>query len=542
MNGLCPHEILTRRSYPAAMLRRVAFVVLGFAVLAPAGAAAPHTLIQLNGGGAFMGEPLLRGAGAEEISPSLSMWRVRTTEARRLLPALRRAGIVSLVQPERTLVRTGSTRTAVDPLVSAEWWLADIGADRAAPPGPGVPVTVIDTGIDVTHPEFAGRPDTIALNTQRVTDSPDDFHGTAVSSVVGAPENGFGIIGVYPQAVLRLFDADLSGELTDADAIRGIEAAAQAGPSVINLSWGGVEPDIALQNEIYSVFRRGSIVVAASGNSRDEGNPINFPANMSHVLTVAATDRLDHTASFSSSSSGVDLAAPGVDIEAAIPLAFNPNGYESLDGTSFSAPIVSGATAWVWTARPGLKNTQVFDLMRWSARDVGVPGFDDDTGFGILDIPAALAFEAPPVDPQEPNDDVYLVKPGGLFRTGTAPLTSPTRGSATVKARVDYDEDPEDVYRVWVPARKTVTISVRGTENVDLEAWRPATRSIAESGAAAKRDLAAASAKTGTTLDTVAIRNATARGAYYYADVFPGEEVGAAFYTLTVTTRASAKR
>jgi hypothetical protein len=524
------------------MLRRVALAVLGFAVLAPAAAAAPHTLVQLKGGGAFMGEPLLRAAGGEEISPSLSMWRVRTTEAQRLLPALRRAGVVSLVQPEQPLVRTDASRAAVDPLVPAQWWIANIGADRAVPPGPGIPVTVIDTGTDLTHPEFAGRPNTIALNTQRVSDSLDDFHGTAVASVIGAPENGVGLVGVYPQAVLRLYDSDLSGELTDADAIRGIEAAALAGPSVINLSFGSPEPDIALQNEIYSAFRRGSIVVAASGNSRDEGNPINFPANMSHVLTVAATDQLDHTAVFSSFSPGVDLAAPGIDIEAAVPFVFNANGYASLNGTSFSAPIVSGATAWIWTVRPDLKNTQLFDVMRWSSRDVGVPGFDEDTGFGILDIPAALALEAPPVDPQEPNDDVYLVKPGGLFRTGTAPLTSPTKGSATVKARVDYTEDPEDVYRVWVPARKTVTISLRGSENVDLEAWRPATRSTGESGAAAKRDLAALSAKTGTALDTVALKNTTTRGAYYYADVFPGARVGSSFYTLTVTTRANAKR
>jgi hypothetical protein len=524
------------------VVRRVALVALTAAVLVPAAAAAPQTLIQLNGGGAFMGDPLLRSAGGEEISPSLSMWRVQTTEARRLLPALRRAGIVSLVQPERLLVRTGETRTAGDPLVSAEWWLADVGADRAVAPGPGVPVTVVDTGIDVAHPEFAGRPNTTALNTQRVTDSADDFHGTAVASVVGAPENGVGLVGVYPQAALRVYDSDLSGQLTDTDAIRGIEVAAQAGPSVINLSFGSVEPDLALQNEIYSVFRRGSIVVAASGNSRDEGNPVNFPANMSHVLTVAATDHLDHAAFFSSSSSGVDLAAPGVDIEAAVPLAFNANGYDSLDGTSFSAPIVSGATAWVWTARPDLKNTQIFDLMRWSARDVGVPGFDEDTGFGILDIPNALSLAAPAVDPQEPNDDIYLVKPGGLFRTGTAPLTSAANGTATVKARLDFTEDPEDVYRVWVPVHKTVTMSTHGSDNVDLEAWRSSTRSVGESGAPAKRDLAATSARKGTATDTVVIKNTTAHGAYYYADVFPGAKVGDAVYTLTVTTRATAKR
>jgi hypothetical protein len=403
-------------------------------------------------------------------------------------------------------------------------------------------VTVIDTGVDLSHPEFAGRPNTFALGPQSVTDSSEDFHGTAVTSVIGAVENGVGIVGVYPQAVLRIFDADQSGELTDADVIRGIEAAAASGPSVINLSFGGVDPDIALQNEIYSVFRRGSIVVAASGNSRDEGNPINFPANMSHVLTVAATDRTDRAAFFSSSSSGVDLAAPGVEIEAAVPLAFNATGYEQLDGTSFSAPMVSGATAWVWTARGSLKNTQIFDLMRWSARDVGAPGFDEDTGFGILDIPNALAMPAPAVDPQEPNDDINLVKPGGLFRTGSAPLTSASRGSATLKGRLDFTEDPEDVYRIWVPAHKSATVSVHGTDNVDLQAWRASAQSTTERGAAAKRDLAATSAKPGRATDTVEIRNPTKRAAFYYANVFPARNVGDAAYTLRVTTHASAKR
>lgn len=529
------------RGYPAPVLRRVAVVFFLFGLVAPAAQAAPYTLIELSGGGSFMGEPLLRSAGAEELSPSLSMWHVKTSDARRLLPSLRRAGIVVLAQPDR-VVRPAARPVVSDPLVIAEWWLADVGADRAVAPGPGVPVTVIDTGVDLSHPEFAGRPNTFALSPQSVKDSSDDFHGTAVASVIGATENGVGIVGVYPQAVLRLYDADQSGELTDADVIRGIEAGAQAGPGVINLSLGSPDADIALQNEIYSVFRRGSIVVAASGNSRDQGNPINFPANMAHVLTVAATDRTDRAAFFSSSSPGVDLAAPGVDIEAAVPVSFNANGYDSLAGTSFSAPIVSGATAWVWTARPTLKNTQIFDLMRWSARDVGGAGFDNDTGFGILDIPNALATEAPAVDPQEPNDDVSLVKPGGLFRTGSAPLTTPSHGTATLKARLDFTEDPEDVYRVWVPGGKTVTISVQGSDNVDLQAWRASTRSIAEQGAAAKRDLAATSAKAGTAMDRIVINNTSKSGSFYYADVFPGVNVGDAAYTLSITTRANAKR
>ena len=68
-----------------------------------------------------------------------------------------------------------------------------------------MPITIIDTGIDLTHPEFAGRPNTIAARpAEPCAESSEDFHGTAVASVVAAPENGVGIVGVYPQAVLRL--------------------------------------------------------------------------------------------------------------------------------------------------------------------------------------------------------------------------------------------------------------------------------------------------------------------------------------------------
>ena len=86
-------------------------------------------------------------------------------------------------------------------------------------------------------------------------------------------------------------------------------------------------------------------------------------------------------------------------------------------GTSFSTPIVAAAAAWVWTLRPTLDVTQIFDLLRQSARDIGPPGFDSASGFGIVDIPAALAADAPRRDPDEPNDDVDQVKPGALFPT-----------------------------------------------------------------------------------------------------------------------------
>jgi subtilisin family serine protease len=507
------------------VLRRLLVVVLLALAAAPSAAAARFSLVEARPAA----RPFLTLSGAREIAPSIGMWRVATSD----VPQLRAAGLVRYAQAERRLRPAVVRRSLLDPLESQEWWLPDIGAAQATPPGPGVPITVVDTGIDLTHPEFAGRPNTVALNTQSVVDSNEDFHGTAVASVAAAPENGAGIVGVYPQAVLHSYDADLSGDLTDSDIIDAIEASIAVGPSVINLSLGGTEFDPALQDEIYSAFRHGSLVVAASGNSRDEGNPANFPADMAHVLTVAATTQTDSSAFFSSSSDGVDLAAPGVGILSAVPLRYSASGYEPLDGTSFSAPMVSAAAAWVWTARPTLDVTQLFDVMRLSARDIETPGFDAETGFGLLNIPAALAYPTPLKDPEEPNDDIDLVKPGALFPTGEPPLTTPAKRNASIHARLDFTEDPDDVYRIWVPAGYTATVSVSARTNVALQLWRPTTHTVLEMGAAKLRDLAASVKKTAKTA-TLGASNRTKAGAFYYADVFA--QTGNPSYDLSVRT------
>jgi hypothetical protein len=486
--------------------------------------AARFSLVEVRPGAV----PFLRLTGAEELSANVGLWRVPAREVRQL----RHAGLVRLAEPER---RLGRLRGAADPLLPNEWWLATVGAASVTAPGPGVPVAVVDTGLDFSHPEFAGRPNTAGLNAQNVVDTVNDYHGTAVASVVGAPANDIGMVGVYPQAVLYAYDADLSGELTTGELIHGIDTAAQVGRVVINISLGSTRFDPFVQDAVLSAFRRGALVVAASGNSGANGNPLTYPANLAHVLTVAATDGSGSPALFSSASQGVDLAAPGVDVTAAVPLSYSSTGYRQVDGTSFSAPMVSGAAALVWTARGDLDNTQLFDLMRFSARDVWTRGFDPQTGFGVLDIPNALVREEPVRDAEEPNEDVRLVKPGALFAAGTPPLTSRTKAKAALHATLDMTEDPADLYRLWVPPARSVTVSVRSTPSVRVRVWRPATSSVRETGAAAKRDLAAS----GTT--RVSVVNDSKRGGYYYAEVRLTRGVGNGTYELSAVTSAPAR-
>jgi subtilisin family serine protease len=414
--------------------------------------------------------------------------------------------------------------TTEDPLQGQEWWLTHIGADRTTPPGPGVPLTIIDSGVDATQPEFAGRPDTTYLNTQTVSGR-DEYHGTIVASLAAAPENGAGIVGVYPQAVLQSFDASPEPRgITDSSAVSGIDAAAAHCPGVLNLSFGSVLQNASLEDAILTAVHNGCLVVAASGNSGESGNPATYPAAWPHVLTVAATDVNDQVASFSTRGADVDLAAPGVDMTGAVPLSRNPSGFEgSLDGTSFAAPIVAAAAAWVWTVRPSLTASQLGDVLRQSARDIGPPGYDTASGWGIVDIPAALAVAPPPADPEEPNDDIAQVKPGRLFRAGEPPLTTPARPSIRIAATIDAAEDPHDVYRIWVPARKTVRVSVAAAGRAAARIWGPQTTSLEEDIGSRRRDLRGQSVTAGK------------KGFAAYVEVLLTGRASSVSYTLDVT-------
>jgi len=419
---------------------------------------------------------------------------------------------------------SAQARVDADPLFPQEWWLSHIGATQATPPGPGVPIAIIDSGVDPTHPEFANRPNTTYLNDQ-TTFGGEEFHGTAVASVAAAPDNGVGLDGVYPQASLEVWDASPSPQgITDFTAIAGIEMVSAHCPAVINISFGSTDPDPDLQNALLQAVRNGCLVVAASGNSGQEGSPPTFPASWPHIFTVGATDENDAVTSFSTTGAGIDVVAPGVDLTLAVPTTKNATGYQSaFAGTSFSAPIVAAAAAWVWTVRPTLTVTQLAQVLRSTARDIGPPGFDGATGWGLIDIPAALAAPAPPNDPDEPNDDIRQVKPGMLFSLGEPPLTSPTRPSTRIVGTLQQGDDTRDIYRIWVPAKKYVHVSTASAGNAAARIWGPKTVAVLEGLAARRRDLKGQRMYGGKT------------GSAAYVEVLLTGRSDTARYTLSVT-------
>jgi len=486
------------------------------------------TLVELRASARCTDATFVTAAGGTVVAPSLGLYLVPNESAARLVPALRKRGSLRLSTPNRV---AGSLAVSdfTDPLVPTEWWRSAIGIDNLTPPGPGRPVTIVDSGLDVTHPDFLGRANTETLNDQEPAGVGGE-HGTAVGSIVAAPANGLGLVGVYPEALLRSWDAAKGAgtELETFQIVQGILAAANSSPGVINLSLGGEQREDPIEQAIYEAVRKGSLVVASSGNSGSDGNPLGYPASIPHVLTVGATDASNGVASFSSRSRFVDLAAPGV----AIPIATAVGkGWRTGDGTSFAAPLVSGAAAWVWTVRPDLDASQIFTVIRRSAVDIGTPGRDDAAGFGLLNVPAALAFPAPVRDPLEPNDDVEFVKVDGFYDTSVPPLTTPGRRSTTLRARIDAAEDPRDVYRIWLPRNSRFTATLTADTNLDLGLWKQTAISVTQRVAGSDR--LARGFKPGTTERLTFTNNGPGR--FAFLAVVPTKGVREATYRLRVS-------
>ena len=124
-----------------------------------------YSLVQLTRAAACTAAPEVVRAGGVLVSSELAIWRVRSDRARELAPRLRRAGVLATLEPDR-VVHSLAAADFSDPLVPTEWWRSAIGIAALTPPGPGKPVTVVDSGLDLAHPEFAGRLDTVALNEQ----------------------------------------------------------------------------------------------------------------------------------------------------------------------------------------------------------------------------------------------------------------------------------------------------------------------------------------------------------------------------------------
>jgi bacillopeptidase F len=360
---------------------------------------------------------LLQKAGAKRI---IELWSINALAATASPKTIR--DLADL--PEVEEIRLDSTLAAPSPEPAAEavpeWNLTAVGAPAlwALSPsltGDGTVVAGVDTGVDIGHPDLAGRwrggsNSWYDPNGEHATPYDASGHGTGTMSVAVGGDAGGSWIGVAPGAqwiAVKIFNdagsATLSGIhqgfqwLLDPD---GNPATVDI-PDVVNNSWGFAE--IAGQcftefDQDIATLKAAGIAVVFSGGNHGTGGDVS-PANNPEGFAVGAVDS-SWTVPFTSSRgpSACDgtffpeLAAPGVNVRAA-DLTFNgayPDSYVSLSGTSFAAPHVSGVMALLRQAEPGAWVEELEQAITETAVDLGTPGPDNDSGHGLVDAPAAL--------------------------------------------------------------------------------------------------------------------------------------------------------
>jgi subtilisin family serine protease len=248
--------------------------------------------------------------------------------------------------------------------------------------GKGVTVAVIDSGIDITHPELAGS---IAASFDAL-DSKEGphVHGTGIAGAIVAHGR---LMGSAPGAkilAIRAFGVTQgAAESTSFTILRSLDYAASHGADIVNMSFAGPK-DALVGRGLAAVAAKGIVMVAASGNAGPKSPPL-YPAADAHVIAVSATDADDHLFAASNRGGHIAVAAPGVDIFLPAP----GGKYQMTSGTSFAAAYVSGVAALVLERNPA-KSGDVRDILTASARDLGPPGRDDLFGAGEADAYAAV--------------------------------------------------------------------------------------------------------------------------------------------------------
>jgi subtilisin family serine protease/flagellar hook assembly protein FlgD len=260
--------------------------------------------------------------------------------------------------------------------------------DRGATGSPDVRVAIVDSGVDVHHPDLAGK----VVGTHNAVTGGTDVHdvvghGTGTASVAAAATgNGVGIAGAgRNSSLLAVKVADVTGRIFTDDLAAGIVWAVDHGADVVNLSLGGPTTDRLEKAAVAYAEAHDVLVVAAAGNEGSSAKQ--FPAALPGVMAVGATSSNGAVrAPFSSFGSWVDLAAPGRSIVVATP----GGGYEVADGTSYSAPLVSGAAALLAAYRPGRTAAELLQALVGGA-DTAQIGF----AHGLVHVDRSLAFLPP---------------------------------------------------------------------------------------------------------------------------------------------------
>ncbi len=262
--------------------------------------------------------------------------------------------------------------------------LAIPGAHQHAT-GEGITIALIDSGVDVSHPELAGARIEIR---NAVTDIPfaAEKHGTALAGVLVAQEKLLGVAPGSRLLAVRAFYKGAAGsqETTSLILAQALDWSAAQGARVVNMSFAGPE-DPLFGQVIDAASEKGVFLVAAAGNEGAEA-PKAHPAAHDRVAAVTATDSQNLIYDQANRGDHIDVAAPGVDI--LVPAA--GSGYEMISGTSLSAAYISGIYALMLERSGGAADSNPIEILKNTAQDLGLPGFDPAFGAGMADAAKAV--------------------------------------------------------------------------------------------------------------------------------------------------------
>ena len=298
-----------------------------------------------------------------------------------------------------------------------QWYLRTIRADKVwetGVTGNGVVIAVVDTGIDLTNPEFndpvTGK-NNIAQGYNAITRSTDpegvqddNGHGTSMAGVIASIKDNESIVGIAHEAKIMPIKAmNKDGEGEDSIIADGIVWAVDNGAKIINLSIGSQDQSKILTDALKYAADKGVLLVGASGNIKKEDetqsnqnqetiiNEVSYPGADPNVIAVSAVDRFDSITDFSHTGPEVQLSAPGNLILTTL-WPREGSGLGRSTGTSIAAPMVSASAALLWSAYPDLTADDIQQALFSSAHDQGLMGQDDQYGFGRLDVYRALQF------------------------------------------------------------------------------------------------------------------------------------------------------
>jgi len=315
-----------------------------------------------------------------------------------------------------------------DPLFDRQWGLRKIDAPGAWETTLGsasVVIAVIDTGVDLAHPDLQGRlvPGRNFLDADQPPQD-DGGHGTHVAGTIAATiNNAQGVAGVAPgTSIMPIKALKANGSGRDSVVAQGVRWAADNGARIINMSFGGTEISPVLTESIAYAARKGIVTVVAAGN--EGADTPSYPAATAPNISVAATDQGDHRGSYSNYGDWIVISAPGSGIWSTF--WAGQSSYRIDNGTSMAAPHVSGVIALMLSMRPNLTIAEITSILKMTADPVPEPG----SGAGRVNAAKAVAVlrEADPTATITPTVTTTAAP-------AMTPTPLPTRGVRRSSAR-----------------------------------------------------------------------------------------------------------